>query len=224
MRRDLSRRERRLLRWNESSIRGCSLQYSGIADEDETDQYRENLSQSSEEDYLLSNSIPVPLVDLPQILSASTTLFPSSVRYELYKQQQKSVCTEALHILRDSIFTHPKYTRYSRRLEIPMPDTEHCLIDSRTCMLDSDVFLDYLPLLRCMAEQERIAEFISKAQDQLSHDIPSTSRRRSTRQSTRRGREHYFDQIVPSYTWKGSDRTSKDIADQLATMSMLHKV
>lgn len=220
MTRDPMYRERKLLRWNEASIRGCSLQYSGAVDEDETDQYCDNAPPSSDEDYLLSNQIPTPLFDLPHLLNASNATFPSLLQFEVYKQRKKSVRTEALHLLRDSLFTNTKSMRYTRRLDMPLTEAEHGFTDvsTGTCMLDSDVFLDYIPLLRCMAEQESVAEFISKTQD------VSTTRKRTTRLSIRLGREHYFDKIVARYTWKESNQTSKDVADRLASMSLLNKV
>ena len=222
MTRNLSHRDRKLLRWNELSIRGCTLQYSGVIDDDETDQYREIALDSSDEDYLLSNDIPTPLVDLPHILITLNATVPCAFRYECYKQQQKTNRLESLHLLRTSIFTNPKYTRYFRRLEMPI--TEAVSGATGTCMLHSDIFLDYLPMLRCMAVQERFSEFIYKTQDATSRDCLSTSRRRNTRLSQRLGREQYFDKIIPLYTWQESDRSSKDVADHLANMSFLCKI
>jgi hypothetical protein len=220
MTRYLSHRERKLLRWNELSVRGCSLQYSGMVDEEE-DQYREHATETSDEDYLLSKIFPTPLLDLPQILAISNTSSPCMLRYECYKQQQLSNCAESLRVLRESVFTNPKYTRYSRRLDLSTTEFDHDAI--KLGGLDPDIFLDYLPLLRCMAVQERISEIIYKTQDTSSDDCRSTSRRRNTRLSKRLGREQYFDKIIQLYTWQESNPSSKDVADHLANMSMLYK-
>ena len=223
MTRYLSHRERKLLRWNELSIRGCSLQYSGVVDDDDGDEeevkYRESTSVSSDEDNLFSSSIPTALFDLPLVLTASTVTIHCTLRHEFYQQQQKSNRAELLQLLRDYAFTNPKYTRYSRRLELPVTELDHGL--SELCMLESDIFLDYLPLLRNMAVQERISEFIFKTSS--SSDCRSTTQRFKTRRSKSLGRDQYFDKIIPSYTTKESNRTSKDIADRLANMSMLYK-
>jgi hypothetical protein len=222
MTRYLSNQERKLLRWNELSIRGCSLQYSGLFDEEEADKYRESVLESSDEDYLLTTAVPTSLFDLPQILTASSTTLPCTFRYEFHHQQQKSYRTEVLHLLRDSLFTNPKYTRYSQRLELPATKVDLGVTES--CMLVSDIFLDYLPLLRCMAVQESISEFIYKTQDVSNQNGRSTTRRRNTRLSIRLGREQYFDKIIPSYTLQASNMTTKEIVDSLASTSMLFKV
>lgn len=217
MTRYLSNKERKLLRWYEPSIRGCSLQYSGNLDENEGDQYREFASELSDEDYLLSNIVPIPLFDLPQFLSPQNKGLPQTLQYEFYKQQQKMIHAETWLLLRDSIFTNPKYIRYSRRLDLPFDDANDCATD--VTMLDSDIILDYLPLLRNMAVQEQVSEFTYKALKASNND-PAT-RRRTTRQSIKLGREQYFDKIVPSYTWQESNRSSKDVVDRLADMSLL---
>jgi hypothetical protein len=214
-----SHKERKLLQLNECSIRGRSPQYSGLEFDTEDETLEFPWSETSEEDWLHSIDVPTPLHSLPSLLNPLCASYETFLQAQWYKRAKESKRIEALDVLRDYIFTQPKYIQYSGRLE-------SSLVENQMNMLDINLFLDYLPILRSMAVHERISDSIYHIQDVSNPNaIHVLSKRKpNTRQSKRHGREHYFDKVIPSYVWEKSKLAVKEIGHQLAEMSLLYQL
>jgi hypothetical protein len=82
-------------------------------------------------------------------------------------------------------------------------------------------FLDYLPMLRDICISEKHAECIFQATLQAAGDaITSTNRKFNTRRSSKRGRKHYLEEIVPKFVWDTFNTTAMHIGMLIAHMSL----
>lgn len=214
-------RERNLLKLSESAIRGLSPPIADVTDDEETEEFNIN-SDVPEEDMLLPANPPECVLSLPFYLSPSL-YSPESVRKDhslLRRKTSKTV--EAINLFCDFIFTRDMQTRMVLRA---MSRDVDPLISGHYATVDSQLFLDYLPLMRCMAVHECSSEFIFNAAEAQDPDAAATmtNRLRSTRRSKKLGREHYLERVVPSFVWQQSDTTAKEVGERLADSSLLHE-
>ena len=215
----LTSREQKLLLWQECSVRGLSPKYVDAPDNEETQESPLVSSEMTEEDYLFPVDPPVFLLEL----SHSLTLFSKSplndITEEFVYRTKVAKVMEAITSLRDFLFCHPKYTRLQSRLL-----SDPLLLNHQALSLN--LFLDYLPLLRSMAVQERISDYMFKIQEASNSDDASALMknhgRRVTRRSKTRGREQYFDKLFPPYAFETSNKTANGIVELLANMSLLY--
>jgi hypothetical protein len=218
-----SYRERELLQFNECSIRGQSPQYAVVVldTEDEPLEFSLLYTDMSEEDGLRTIDIPTSLHSLPSLLNPTRTSYNTAYQEEQHKRNKESNHMSILNVLREYIFTQPKHIQYLGRLESISVDRYQTL--NQMNMMDCVIFLDYLPLLRCMAFHEQISDRIVHVQvDSNQAEISNATKRKpNTRQSKKVGREQYFDKIIPVCSLHDSTQTVKDVATQLANMSLL---
>lgn len=201
--------------------RGRSPKYGGNHCEDGVDEFGETSTHQSDEDCLVCYCTPIVLLELPHILNTSYMSFPVLLLDERYNRRKQSQRSRVLKLLKESIFTHPKYTRFFGRLQKESLSSSNC--SNFYSMLDGDIFLDYLPLLRCMAVQEQILESVFHSQG-CSYPDGSSDLRRSTRRSLKNGREQYFDKIVPFHARQqlivNTNQTTQCIVQELCDMSL----
>lgn len=216
----LTSRERSLLHWHERSVRGLSPLYAEDLDNEESSDDPPFSSEMTEEDFLFPVDPPTFMIDLSQSLDTSSRPpLSHCIRDEFFCRTKTTNLSETLTLTRECIFAQPKYIRLlSRLLSYPLCS------QNRSMSSDYDLFLDYIPLLRCMAVQERVSEYMFKLQTS-SNDASSRANngRRTTRRSLKRGREQYFDKIVPSHAFEGSMQTAQEIVELLANTSLLYE-
>jgi hypothetical protein len=219
----MTSRDRNLLHWHDRSVRGLSPLYAEILDNQETIEDPSMSSEMAEEDFLFPVDPPAFMLDMAH----SLTLSPRSplwngINNEFLCRTKTKKLLEAMTVARDFIFAQPKYTRLLSRLS-SHPLLDPCFKQHQPLSADFHLFLDYLPLLRCMAVQERIAEYLFKVQESSNDGSSLMNKgRRTTRRSLKRGREQYFETIVPSYLFVDSNKTAKDIVELLANTSLLY--
>jgi hypothetical protein len=216
-------RERNLLHWHEHSVRGLIPLYSETLDNEETADVPPVSSEVAEEDFLFPVNPPAFMLDLAQLLHASKGVSSwNCINDEFICRKKITKVMEAMSMAREYIFAQPKYTRLlSRLLSFPLLDP--LCYQHQTFSTHINFFLDYLPLLRCMAVQERVAEYVYNVQESSNDAYLMKNGRRATRRSLKRGREQYFETIVPSYVFVGSNKTAKDIVEVLANTSLLYE-
>jgi len=222
-------RERNLLKRNEFCARGFSFPTSQLADEQAEDNERAGLTAVvSEEDMLLPNDAPESMRSLPALLKNACTLISHVSALDLALSRRTKIAK--VDGMKDLI------CKYVFPSSIPsksisymafrsMPRDVGPLFGNADSTVDSLLFLDYLPILRSMAVQERVAEAVflaAQAQDP-NGTTGMTNRKRSTRRSKKLGRKHYFETIPPSSIWDKTDyETPKQVAECLADASLLY--
>jgi hypothetical protein len=217
-----SSREQKLLRWNECSIRGASPKYSDNVDEEESDEFRPTALDISEEDNLFLVDSPISMRALPLYLNPSSRSPVNVAQDEFFRQRKATKMLKTTKMLSGYIFPQASHIRFSQRFALSR--FVNPSFTNQSSIVDSDLLLDYLPFLRGMAVQERISDCIFQAQEILDPDAASSTnhRKRETRRSKKLGREQYFEKIIPSYVFADSERTAKEITNQLADLSLLY--
>ena len=217
-------RERSLLKRNQCSARGLSFSTAQLTDEQREEEECAGWTCAvSEEDMLLPNDAPESLQSLPVLLKSSCTLVSpaNALDVAITEHTIAARVDEMKDLLCDYVFasklqTHLFFRSMAREVD-PLLE--------RFGNVNSELFLDYLPILRCMSVQERVAEAVFLAAQEQDPDgvAGMTHRKRSTRRSKKLGREHYFEKLPPPYTWEASDWTPREVADRLADASLLYE-
>ena len=203
--RTFSARERALLRYSELSARGCCGPPSLVVDTPEIDEeYVSSRLVDHDEDSFLPNHAPKSLDSLPNYLrnnrQPEATLFQRIEEDPLLERRKTDKLYSVLGFLHDFIFPFRPQQGMRRRCLKPeanpsLPITE---------VADPQFFLDYLPILRCMAVHERSAERVFQLAKEHNPDnaMILSNRKRSTRRSKELGRKHYMECIVPEFVWR----------------------
>jgi hypothetical protein len=218
------RRERDLLIRTEQSLRGmsCRTMENIVEDEENENGMSQDLPvDRTEEDMFLPHGAPTSLGLLPASLRRTCRnlfLFLDPVDNYLFRKKKQGQSKSMLDILCEFMFPGPSQTRLLYKAMSRLVDP---LV--RTCeTLDQSLFLDYLPLLRCMAVHEHIANTLLDISRQENPVGPlTTNRKRSTRRGRKLGREHYLEVIAPAYTFQNSDQTAKTVGDSLCRLALI---
>jgi hypothetical protein len=217
----MHRSERRL---RGKAFRRNESQQDPVEDEEGGVSFWEN----SEEDMYLCNPMPHLLSMLPFQLKKATT--------------DKAGAIGATLISHDPLFDRKRLARLEHgmdmlekcdsRLDVPwlklfaprMSRQFDPMLDISE-MLDKRVFLDYLPLLRCMAVLERAADVASLEDDPLSQESSQGSAyegRRVTRRGRKRGRVHYFEQAFECFSSTDvNNKQAKNVGGMFAAAALL---
>jgi hypothetical protein len=210
-------RERKLLKWSEPIVRGLSSAIPIVdgASEEESDEPRSS-SNVTDEAMFLPTQVPTCLWTLPlhfrtAYVSSAPTQHDNSI-----ERQRATNASNAFDVLYACIF--PICTQ-ARMRSCSMNRALDPLLLDRVNVLHDQIFLDYLPLLRCMAALERDAESAFRAIEEADPDAATdmSNRRRSTRCSRKLGREHYFEKVVPPFALRECGRTAKQVGELLAS-------
>lgn len=218
------RRERDLLIRTEQSLRGmsCRTMENIVEDEEKENEMPQDLPiDKTEEDMLLPHRTPTSVRSLPAHLRKTLQnpfLITDPVDFHLLKKKKQVQSKSMLNILCEFIFPGPSQARLFYKSVSRLVDP---LV--RTCeTVDRSLFLDYLPLLRCMAVHEHIANTLFQISTQENTGAPlTTNRKRSTRRGRKLGREHYLEVIAPAYTFQNSDQTVKTVGDTLCRSALI---
>jgi hypothetical protein len=200
-----TRRERNLLvRSSESHTREFSV--PSLEEESE-------LFQQSEEDSFLPN--PSPLLSLPLWLQSTSASLHGTNKllptYEPIVFGTNKDPSAVLELLDEYLFSsYPQkvqlfFSRIHRTLDPLLP---------RSGTIDHRLWLDYLPLIRCMAVLDREAACRAAAGDPAA----SNNRKRQTRRSTQRGFEYHLGTKVPPCLWGRIE--AKDMVASLAESAL----
>ena len=221
----LNRRERNLLARNETSARGVSFPKATDVSEDEEDKKGEGIQNDvCDEDMFLPNPPPAPLWSLPAYIRTHgggvTDPFIKLNVDERLSFESMARRNKMRHWLVDYIFICE--TRKDSRFFADLHRTLDPLL-STSDTIDSRLWLDYLPLLRCMALLDQAGEITY--QKALSLDPGSASalpnRRRQTRRSRQQGFNYYFESLVPGQVWHEDDEvTAKDLVNAMAEFAL----
>lgn len=217
-----SQRELRLIKLSETLARNRSCAISEIAGsasqeegafEDETDfvMWSPPDSKRSDEDCFLPRPVPTPLEYLPSLLLYARK-YPKCINFpkeELLESRRKTTADVVLRLV-GPIFTGKARTKMfclglGRSRSSPL-EFEY----------DSNLFLEYIPMLRNIAIHERSAE--SDPESETTRD----SSRRSTRGSAKRGRPHFFERLSDSFRLGETEFTARETAQKLASSLLLY--
>jgi len=175
-------------------------------------------SEIFEEDMFLPNLAAGAVNTLPVMLRDACTTAPVAALEHALKQRNKD---DRLDEMKDwlGIYAFPKKF---------IPDM-HWRAMERTInptlgvagKVDSRLFLDYLPLLRNMAVQERVSDAVFLAAQQQDPDGVAnlTNRMRSTRNNKKLGRKHFFEKMLPLKC----NKKAKDVGEFIADASLLYE-
>jgi hypothetical protein len=221
----ITARERNLVKRSVALCRGLSCPRTDDSELlEENDDYAHMKFDRSEEDLLLPNGTPTCILALPfHLMNAhhSMGVLPiEPISHYIMNRKRVAKTEENMGMLRKYIF--PLEKSQSRMLASSTERGFDPLLDIAETT-EPQLFLDYLPLLRCMAVQEFIAELVYESvSSQDSEAADSLSNRRNTRRSRKLGRQHYLEVIVPPFVWPDSDFTAKEIGAKLAKLSLVY--
>jgi hypothetical protein len=184
--------------------------------------------ENSEEDMYLANPIPHSAYLLPFQLkkvaaNKAGAIGATLISHDpLFDRKRLAKLKHGMDMLEqcDSRHYFPWLKLFVPRISRQLDPT----LDMRE-MLDKRVFLDYLPLLRCMAVLERAAGVASLEDDPLSQELSQASAyegRRVTRRGRKRGRVHYFEQAFECFSSTDvNDKQAKGVGEMFAAAALL---
>jgi hypothetical protein len=218
--RQFGTRERNLLKWSERCVRGLlsAAPLQETTTEDECDEVHPSFERTDEEAFLQAQ-VPSSLSSLSFYFNraAGNLYSPRWIENASMDRRKEDRLAMASTILRGYIFVRGKQTRLCLSATIRSVDP---LLVGRMNRLDGGIVLDYLPMLRCMSALEREADFIFNTIQDADPDaaFDMAHRQRSTRRSRTRGREHYFEKVVPSFAWSepGAPIMARELGTALA--------
>jgi len=216
--------DRRLLKRTESAVRGLSL--SSVEDfelPEDDEEYNGLVFGRCEEDMFLFTPTPTSILSLPTLLrrtrGSSDTCYPANDD-NLLERKMLSQWEKAIQLAADYVFPSAIPKMFSRGLSRAMDP----ILPNRQ-LIDSALFLDFFPILRCMALHERAAEHVFVQTGAADTEFAATlsNCQRSTRRSRKRGREHYLEKISPTFQRQESDLASaKQIGAVLAESALVY--
>jgi hypothetical protein len=217
-------RERQLLKRSEKTLRGFSFPSVDVfeAPEDDDD-YNFMHFDRSEESLFLANPSPTCLFSLPSYLrevGGSHSVADSPELDLLESRKLKRLC-ETSDLLSNFIFVlqpliaHMFCRGLVREVDPLLPSVE---------AIDRHLFLDYLPMLRCMSFHERSSEFEFALAHKEDPDAATSlsNRTRTTRRSKAKGRQHYFENVSSAFEWKDTEQSAKQVGATLAGSYLLY--
>jgi hypothetical protein len=218
-------RERSLLKWSECCVRGLqsAAPLEETKTEEEYDEFHPSFERTDEEAFLPA-FVPSSLSSLSfHFNRAAGNLYsPRLIENVAMNRRKEDRFAMASKILRGYIFVRGKHTRLCLSATIRSVDP---LLVGRLNRLDLGIVLDYLPMLRCMSALERQADLIFNAIQDADPNVAfdMAHRQRSTRRSRTRGREHYFEKVVPSFAWaeSGAAIMARELGSTLADVLLV---
>ena len=223
-----TRRERNLLTCSEKSARGLSLKKaSAIDDEEELDKDTFVPFELCFEERFLPNPAPTSLLSLPSYLRVRTDPctftggYPSKVNVdEAIAAETGRKRSELLDWLYDYIFAidprkNPRFFSDMHRFLDPLLSLSE--------LADRRLWLDYVPLIRCIARLDQAAEAAYRKMLTQDPDLVSalSNRKRRTRRSRDKGFGFYTEKLVPGAIWSDSDSVSvKDLVEALSSCAL----
>lgn len=216
-------REHNMLKASEKAARGVvSFSLSQNLEEEENEQTMSS-SFSSEEDMLLPNAVPESVKALPTYLkSACLNVAPiSPLDVSLSQRSRDAKINQMKGLVCRFVFAGA----HQRRMYFwSMTHGADPLLGGAG-HANSQFFLDYLPILRCISVQERGLEAALKTAQEIDPDgvAQMTNRKRSTRQNQKKGRVHYLEQLAPQSIWEDFEFSPKEVGDFLADASLLYE-
>lgn len=207
--------------------RGLAFPRAEVRDLSEEDDDEDHINfDRSEEDLFISNEAPACLISLSVDLmqtNSSLDLPPiDPIRNQLFDTKRDIYAFNRFDLFRNYVFPHDISLC---RLFLNQYELDYEPLLESTSIFSSMIFLDYLPILRGIAINECIGEFVHKTIS-LTEDselFNNNDRRIGTRRSRKRGRIHHLEKIIPDYIFKKPyDKTPQDIATKLSESSLIY--
>jgi hypothetical protein len=217
-------RERQLLKRSEKAHRGFSFPSVDTfeAPEDD-DEYKGMQFDRSDEGLFLSNPSPTCLLSLPSYLRevGGSHSVGYSPELDLLESRKLHRLRETSDLLSNFIFveqpleTHMFCRGLVREVDPLLPSVD---------AIDRHLFLDYLPMLRCMSLHERSSEYVFALAHKEDPDAATSlsNRTRTTRRSKAKGRQHYFENVSPAFEWKDTQQSAKQVGATLAESFLMY--
>jgi hypothetical protein len=217
-------RERQLLKRSEAALRGFSFPSVDVfeAPEDDDD-YKGMQFDRSEEGLFLSNPSPTCLLSLPSYLRevGGSHSVGDSPELDLLESRKLNRLRETCDLLSNFVFVErPLQAHMFCRGLVREVDPLLPSVDA----IDRHLFLDYLPMLRCMSIHERSSEYVFALAHEEDPDAATSlsNRTRTTRRSKAKGRQHYFENVSPAFEWKDTEQSAKQVGATLAESYLLY--
>jgi hypothetical protein len=216
-------RERQLLKRSEKAVRGFSFPSVDVFEvPEDDDDYNFMHFDRSEEGLFLTNPSPACLLSLPSYLRevGSDRSVGSSPKLDLLESRKLNRLRETSDLLSNFIFVElPLQARMFCRGLVREVDPLLPSVDA----IDRHLFLDYLPMLRCMSLHERSCEHVFALAHKEDPDAATSlsNRTRATRRSKALGRQHYLENVSPAFQWKETEQSAKEVGETLAESFLL---
>lgn len=195
-------------------------------------------AELNEEEAFQPNIIPSCVLSLPLLLrkaQGEDISLESSIRDQVFEQHQLERMDEQLDLLFYYVFSaNPSDNKGSypaRLFALGLGrEVDPVLFRSKEA-IDSNIFVDYLPLLRVMSLHEQVSQHVYDLAEQNpeedSHQL--SNRTRLTRRSAQKGRQHYLENVSFILKINGDQQeegatSARDVGDQLAALCLLSKV
>lgn len=185
-----SPREGRLLRRMRRELRGTSLLFAEVEDEEE-ETASPKMKEEPDDDALLPRPVPNSLLELPGYMRTVAKSPVAPIRSDIsFSRRRNDKLKRQIDLLESYTFAFHRadvksfFCGLNRQVDV--------LLDPGDSF-DSRLVLDYLPLLRRMAIMERATDCFFKEQQDVQIASSLSNRSRSTRSSSKKGREHYFE-------------------------------
>ena len=214
--------DRRLLKRTESDVRGLSLSSAEDFEPTDDDEDYKGLSfDKCEEDMFLPAPTPTCLLSLPTFLRQACKTIGTSSALNRVEHKMLAHWEKTIHLAADFVFPSSTNHMFSRGLSRALDPS----VKNRE-LIDSALFLDYLPLVRCMALHERAAEHVFAQAHAEDPELATTlsNRQRSTRRSRKLGREHYLEKVSPAFQRQQTNNheSAKQIGSILAESVLVY--
>lgn len=216
-------RERQLLKRSEGTLRGFSVPSVDVFEPPEDDDdYKFMHFDQSEEGLFLSNPSPACLLSLPSYLrgeDGSTSI--ECPELDLLERRKVDRMQEMSDLL--STFIFAQHTLQARIFCRGLVREVDPLLPSVNA-IDRHLFLDYLPMLRCISVHERSSDYVFAIANEVDPDAATSlsNRTRTTRRSKQMGRQHYLENISPAFQWKQTEQTAKQVGVTLAESFLVY--
>jgi hypothetical protein len=212
-------RERRLLVDCEARARSFSFQNSSaINEEKEGSESLFSPCELCDEERFLPNRCPRPLLSLPSYLrmagDSSKLILDDRIAAETNKRRNRLFVWIDQYVFAGEVRKNKHFFSDLHRCHDPvLPNSE---------TKDRRLWLDYLPLIRCIAILDTVAEAAYRRT--LTEDPSAASemsnRKRRTRQASRKGFGYYMENIVPGAVWSATDSDVQDLVGAFAEFVM----
>lgn len=218
-------RERQLLKRSEKALRGFSVPSVDVFEApDDDDDYNFMHFDRSEESLFLTNPSPTCLLSLPTYLrevGARDHSVGNSPELDLLESRKRKRMRETSDLLLNFIFVEQPLQAHMfcrglvREVDPLLPSVD---------AIDRHLFLDYLPMLRCMSLHERSSEYEFALARKEDPDAATSlsNRTRTTRRSKAKGRLHYFENVSPAFQWQDTEQSAKQVGATLAESFLLY--
>lgn len=220
--RPVTLRERMLLRQSEEGLRGhCFPRDDAFEAPEDDEDYKFIQFDRTEEGLFLPNPAPTPLLSLPMYLKNAGIKSHVSPDLYLLERRKRERLNQTTELLSNFVFADlPARTRMFSSGVVREVDP----LLSNADTIDRNLFLEYMPILRCINALERSEEYVFSLAQASDPDAATSlsNRSRTTRRSKALGRHHYLESVVPAFVWKDGDRTPKDVGRVLAESLLVY--